>query len=282
MSERAATTRWLSDARIDTLPRGRALWRPRLERSGDPVVAPGEDAEGRVSIGFHALVLRFDDVRAVVDPGLDDAESPWGRAFADAWTDVERTDPIDEALLALGLRAVDVTHVILTHAHVDHVAATIRSNGDEGSPRFPRAVHYLGAGDRERSRYDGVPSPEVIERLRVLERHGLLSLCAGEREIVSGLTLLPAPGESPGHQVVRLRRDGAVFYALGDLFHLPCEVEHPSLMPRGRDAGALVASRAAICGAAAEAKALCHMPHGLPSPWGSITASPDGWRWSAS
>lgn len=39
--------------------------------------------------------------------------------------------------------------------------------------------------------------------------------------------MLPAPGESPGHAVVRITSDGDVFYHLGELVLHRFEIDYP-------------------------------------------------------
>ena len=49
---------------------------------------------------------------------------------------------------------------------------------------------------------------------------------AFNREIVPGVATLHAPDESSDHSIVRVASGGQTFYALGDLFHHACEVDH--------------------------------------------------------
>jgi glyoxylase-like metal-dependent hydrolase (beta-lactamase superfamily II) len=77
----------------------------------------------------------------------------------------------------------------------------------------------------------------------VLRQADLLELVSGRREIAPGITILPAPGETPGHQIVRVQSDGQTFYALGDLIHSEVEVEHPDWMVTWATAEPMLASR---------------------------------------
>ena len=100
-----------------------------------------------------------------------------------------------------------------------------------------------------------------------------------EREVAPGVAMLPAPGESPGHCLVRVRSAGATFYFLGDLFHHPCEVAHLDWVSGGRDAAAMRASREALIAAALPADALLMTTH-MPFPaFGRLRETPDGVRW---
>lgn len=63
--------------------------------------------------------------------------------------------------------------------------------------------------------------------LGAVERAGLLQLVDGEMEILPGIRILPAPGESPGHQIVRIEDADGVLYHVGDLYHHRLEVARP-------------------------------------------------------
>jgi len=55
-------------------------------------------------------------------------------------TSIEKVALIN--LEGAGIKAADVTRVVLTHAHPDHIWATI---ADDGSLTFPNATYYVGA-----------------------------------------------------------------------------------------------------------------------------------------
>jgi hypothetical protein len=100
-----------------------------------------------------------------------------------------------------------------------------------------------------------------------------------EREIVPGITMIPAPGETPGHSIVRVRSAGQSFYYLGDLFHYACEVEHPDWMDPGRDPETMRRSRDQLMAEAAATHALVVFTHAPFPGWGRIVPTPTGYRW---
>jgi glyoxylase-like metal-dependent hydrolase (beta-lactamase superfamily II) len=100
-----------------------------------------------------------------------------------------------------------------------------------------------------------------------------------ETEIVPGITLVPAPGETPGHCIVRVRSRDASFYYLSDLFHHTCEVEHPDWVSPGRDQAAMRQSRDLLFAAAmAEVPILVYAHHPFPG-WGRIRPKGAGYTW---
>jgi glyoxylase-like metal-dependent hydrolase (beta-lactamase superfamily II) len=163
-----------------------------------------------------------------------------------------------EMLAAIGVRAEDVTHVVLTHAHFDHFSGVTVERDGKPVPAFPNARCYLGRGDWENPETQAAlrdPGSLESRTLGVLWAEGRLELVESASEIAPSLRIVAAPGESPGHQLVRVESDGKTLYCLGDLFHHPVEVERPEWMAAWADAAAMLASRRALAEAALAADA---------------------------
>ncbi len=91
--------------------------------------------------------------------------------------------------------------------------------------------------------------------------------------------MIPAPGETPGHCMVRVRSGGETFYYVGDLFHHPCEVSHPDWIPPRRDLAATRASRSRLFAEAVPGRATVVFSHGRFPAWGRIIPAGGGFRW---
>ncbi len=171
---------------------------------------------------------------------------------------------IVEQLSARGVRPEDITHVIITHAHFDHYDGTTIERDGIYIPRFPNARVFLGRAD-----WDNPETQEALQDLSSLESHtfgvlyrqDLLELVVSDLDITPEVRIIPAPGESPGHQLVRVHSQGQTFYCLGDLFHHPAEVEHPAWMVKWADAAANLSSRHMLIKAALQENALLLAAH---------------------
>jgi glyoxylase-like metal-dependent hydrolase (beta-lactamase superfamily II) len=136
--------------------------------------------------------------------------------------------PLTDQLAQAGIAADAVAHVIITHAHFDHFNGLTEEVDGEWRPVFSNAVHYLGEGDWNVMQHKLWQADSLEARtFGVLQRLGKLVLVEGEHEVVPGVTILPAPGESPGHQIVRVDLGDGVLYHTGDLIHHPIEIERP-------------------------------------------------------
>jgi glyoxylase-like metal-dependent hydrolase (beta-lactamase superfamily II) len=166
------------------------------------------------------------------------------------------------ALAEAGVRPEAVDRVVITHIHHDHINGLTRQDDGGFVPCFPNARHYLGQADWEQAQA-ALQDPESVESrsLGVLSRAGLLETVRGRHDLGGGIEIVPAPGETPGHQIVRVRSDGRTLYCLGDLYHHPIEVERQEWAAQWADADMTHASRQALVEAALAEDALLVATH---------------------
>jgi glyoxylase-like metal-dependent hydrolase (beta-lactamase superfamily II) len=107
-----------------------------------------------------------------------------------------------------------------------------------------------------------------------------ISLVAGEVEIVPGVSILPAPGHTPGHAAVSISSAGEELLCLVDLVLHPVHIQEPEwfavfdMLP-----DQLVAARHALLGRAAQGRSLVMAFH-FPFPGlGRVSPSGVSWQW---
>ncbi len=202
-----------------------------LDPRSIPGSVPPELLDIPLSFPSQAVHIRSGDTSIVVDPG-DFAY------FAQSSPMYVRKDYVPEPTLVEQLRLAgvarqEVTHVLITHFHHDHLVGVTLPPREKGSITFPKARHYLGKADWDYSEVqEPLLDPLSIESLTIgaVSKLGLLELVQSELEITLGVTLIPAPGESPGHQIVKIQSEGESLYCVGDLYHHAIEVENPMCM----------------------------------------------------
>lgn len=157
--------------------------------------------------------------------------------------DYELLPGLLEQLTRARITPDEVTHVVITHAHFDHYSGLVQ----EGTPLLPNARHYLGRNDH--AVFQAQPTDEQ-QPLMLLQQRGLLEAVDAPLELIEGVTVLTAPGETPGHQLVRVHSQGETLYLVGDLYHHPLEVGQPERSVYWANAAANLQSRATLTGAA--------------------------------
>lgn len=275
-------TRRVGDAEVTIISEGGLLWSPDFAISEESwrAVLPDADEQGRLWIGLNVVIVRLGDALVVIDPGMDDPTSQWQRDLAVVWPDwpTRRTPGLAAALDQLGIDPDDVTHVVITHPHGDHYAGVAFEQDGGIAVRFPKARHFIGRED-----WDGNPARQqtgaALERLEMIDRRGLLELVDKPREIAPGITIRPAPGETPGHCLVEVASNGERFLFLGDLVHLSCEVEHGAWMPPNANAATLTPTREHVFAESAADGPLLATAHERFPPWGRIVRKGAGYQW---
>jgi glyoxylase-like metal-dependent hydrolase (beta-lactamase superfamily II) len=173
----------------------------------------------------------------IVDPNDYSLSSPPGSEYSPP--NYIPPQGIFAQLESSGISLSNVSHVVITHAHFDHYAGVTRKNTEgKFQPSFPNATYFLNRADWDRTETQESlknPGSEVSNSLGVLRDAGVLHVTSGEIELFPEFAIVPAPGETPGHQIARLNSDGETLYCLGDLFHDFVEVENPSAMASWAD-----------------------------------------------
>ena len=207
-------TFWLDGgAMFGTIPK--VLW----ERTN-----PADD-RNRILMGLNCLLIRTSTENILVDTGLGNA---YDEKFAFLYgVDKSQTELL-RSLTAAGVQAADISKVILTHLHFDHGGGNCFQEGDgEFKPTFPNAVYYINQGELAYAKDpDPRSSPSYLPHTwEPLEKRGQVALTSGDEEIASGVTVLPAPGHTPNHQIVTVRSGEMTACFLADLVPTPSHLK---------------------------------------------------------
>jgi glyoxylase-like metal-dependent hydrolase (beta-lactamase superfamily II) len=214
----------------------------------------------------HAISVRMPWGVAMVDTGLG-SHPPVGR-----WAEGEGVTARD-AYAGAGVDPREVSLVVLTHMHPDHVGGIVE--GDE--PRFPNARHVLHQADRTYAERPDLSVYTVRSRpdLRRLDELGLLELDPVDREVAPGIRVVHTPGHTPGHRSVIVETGAANVLLTGDLLHMPIQIANPSwLSDHDVDAEEASRSRVALIERARDGMWTVGVHH-FARPWGRVAA--DGW-----
>lgn len=129
-------------------------------------------------------------------------------------------------LLALGITPTDVTDVVCTHLHSDHVGWLFDLDCE---PVFPQATIWLGVADwRHFVAGAGHMALHIREGFRTPAHASRIGLIDQDTTVAPGITALLTPGHTPGHicVVVSSGRERALL--LGDAITCPIQLDEPT------------------------------------------------------
>jgi glyoxylase-like metal-dependent hydrolase (beta-lactamase superfamily II) len=234
-----------------------AVWRQHLDA----------DAEGKIPVGHNYGLLKTEQDLIVIDTGYGD-ETHGGK-----------TGHLLEEFERTGYRREQVTKVIISHAHGDHIRRNTVMQDGQRRPTFPNARYHLARADFDWFSGPG-HVPEFDEQIATIHALGLLTLVQGELQLTPEVRLLPTPGHTPGHTSILIESQGQNAIYLGDLCHHPLHFSHPDWVS-SFDTHPQVTpqTRAQFFPLAADLDALVICPH-APSPGlGHVKRTDRGFRW---
>ena len=233
------------------------------------------DARNRIPMGMRCLLVEHDAGLLLIDTGAGNKET---EKFHDIYG-IENAGAggrtaLEDGIRAAGFAPEDVAIVINSHLHFDHAGGNTFRNAD-GSIKlaFPNARYVVQAGEyhyathtNERTAASYFP-PNFAPVLDA----GQLELVDGEREIVSGITVLPTPGHTPHHQGILLESGGERAFYLADL--VPTHAHLPLAWIMGYDVEPLVTleTKRRILKRAVDERWLVIFEHDAAVPWGRVT-----------
>jgi glyoxylase-like metal-dependent hydrolase (beta-lactamase superfamily II) len=177
------------------------------------------DPENRIPMSLHCPLAVDGRDAILVDTGLGERLSEREQAIYK----VDRRGGLIARLREIGLAPEDVTHVILTHLHFDHLGGVVRHD-DSGRlrPAFPRARHFvqrieLETAERTPDARSAAAYRHAPECLEPLKQAKLLEVLDGPTVLSPRLRVVVTGGHTPSHQCPIFSCGGATFVHLGDI-----------------------------------------------------------------
>lgn len=200
------------------------------------------------------------------------------------------TGDLLKQLLAEGVSPEEITTVVLTHGHPDHIGGVLDPNK---KPAFPNARYVIS--QTEWNFWTGEPSlnstgmnDHLKELLINCARTNLpplgerIELLDGEKEVVPGVYAIPAPGHTPGHLALVISSSKAQLLHMADAVLHPMNLEYPAwrnVFDLNEDAATTTRQRLLDRAAADDAAVLAYH---FPFPGvGRVRNNGTAWRWEA-
>ena len=193
--------------------------------------APYQDVleGGQLQLYYGSFVVRSQGQTILVDTGLGPGPHPdRGNVEGKLY---ERLRPILIPADRLNNTNVgpsdEVTIVVHTHLHGDHVGWNIRYSGGMPAPNFRRARYLVPKLDWDHFNQSEVLAahPYIKTQVAPLQRLRKMDLIEGEHSITDEVMTLPTPGHTPGHQAILISSQGEKAMIAGDVLHSKVQVQ---------------------------------------------------------
>lgn len=98
------------------------------------------DEQNRIELALRLLLIQKGEKNILIDTGIGDYH---GEKFDSRFGIVGGPSPLEKALNSIGLTPSDITDLVLSHLHFDHVGGIAQKINGEMVPLFPKARLHL-------------------------------------------------------------------------------------------------------------------------------------------
>jgi glyoxylase-like metal-dependent hydrolase (beta-lactamase superfamily II) len=175
----------------------------------------------QVETPYTCLLVKTGKQKLLVDTGADGLAPTTGNLLKN--------------LQAEGVSPEKITDVVLTHGHPDHIGGALDASG---RPAFPNARYVMSRTEWDfwhdpSALHDWAMDEHMKQMVMECAQKNLpplkerIELIDGEKEIVSGVLAIPAPGHTPGHIALLIASSKTQLLHLSDAVFHPLHLENP-------------------------------------------------------
>ncbi len=187
------------------------------------------DDRNRIELALRTLLIIGDGRKILVDTGIG---KKWEEKYIDIYGIDHTKYTLEDSLEKFGLKTSDITDVILTHLHFDHVGGATKLKDGILKPTFENATYYiqkrnldLAMNPNEKDRASYLP-----ENFMPLIEFNQLEVVDGEFEIFDGIELIISDGHTFGQQLVKVSDGEKTIVYCSDLIPTSSHIPIPYVM----------------------------------------------------
>lgn len=186
------------------------------------------DELNRVTLSTRNLLLISEDKKILIDTGM-------GNKWDEKSRNIYRIDPtieLEQTLELNGVKAVEITDVLLTHLHFDHTGGSTKEVNGKLIPAFPNARYFvqkknfewaLNPSDRDKGSY-------IKENFEPLVKEGVLNLIDGEINFDENISFRIINGHTFAQQMIKISDSSNTVLYCADLMPFVSQIRIPYVM----------------------------------------------------
>ena len=187
------------------------------------------DELNRVNMVTRSLLLVSDEKKILIDTGNG---TKWEEKYKQIYDINTDQYNIEKSLGKYGFSSEQITDVICTHMHFDHIGGNTKIKSGKVVPTFPNAKYWI---PEENWKLANHPSQKdagsfIEHDWKVLEENQMIEIIDGREPFIEGIETFVTHGHTPGllHPIVS---DGSnkLFYG-ADIFPMVAHIPIPWVM----------------------------------------------------
>ena len=187
------------------------------------------DELNRVNMVTRSLLLVSDEKKILIDTGNG---TKWEEKYKQIYDINTDQYNIEKSLGKYGFSSEQITDVICTHMHFDHIGGNTKIKSGEVVPTFPNAKYWISEENWNLANHPSQKDAgSFIEHdWKVLAENQMIEIINGKEPFIEGIETIVTRGHTPGllHPIVS---DGSnkLFYG-ADIFPMVAHIPIPWVM----------------------------------------------------
>ena len=236
------------------------------------------DEANRIQLALRTLVIKGNERIIIVDAGVG---TKMNEKLQKIYNVDHQEHDLEKGLAQKGIRFEDITDVIITHLHFDHVGgATYIDENGVLKPTFPNA-HYYVQGEQwywanhpsEKDRASYMP-----ENFKPIEESGQLVELDGPKELFPGIKVLVMYGHTHGMQLPKISDGKTTLLYCADLIPTASHIPLPYIMAYDNNPMITLQEKKRLLPQAVEEQWILIFEHDPFRPAGTVVESEKGFR----
>jgi glyoxylase-like metal-dependent hydrolase (beta-lactamase superfamily II) len=178
---------------------------------------------------LNCLFIEWDGRKILIDDGCGcDFKGPPGQAQPPEAANVTAGHLV-ENMAAEGLKPADITDIVFTHTHIDHVSGSFDGGGKAVFPNARYTVNkkeweYILAGPDDNPGLTWLFAPARKYLVNFKDR---INPVEYNEFVAPGIKMIPSPGHTPGNMLIEISSEGQKLLCIGDIIHAYREFTEP-------------------------------------------------------
>ena len=233
------------------------------------------DELNRIKMVTRTLLLESKDRKILIDTGNGDKWQPRLKEIFKIELD---SYILPQSLAGHGVSVDDITDVICTHLHFDHVGGNTRLEDGQVVPVFPHAKYWIQGdnwklanhpSEKDRASY-------LAENWAVLAENNMLEVLNSERELFDDIRLEIVNGHTLGQQLPIISDGSSTLIYGADLFPMKAHIPIPWVMAYDNEPMRSIAEKKRILPGLLEQDAIIFFEHDPQTIACKLTSSEKG------